>query len=102
MSEAYAKHERNRRRTDLLCLLQSDPDKRCMDTMLRTRLELEYGYRLTHVDLRGDLSWLEQQQLIEIHRYQDGQVWIAELRVAGEDVACRRAALPGGAIEAKP
>ena len=98
----YMNYETNRRRVDVLGLLDSDADKRSMEGLLRTRLETEHGYRVTLVQLRGDLTWLEQQQLIEVHRYQDGQLWIAELRQGGEDVARRRAALPGGTIEAKP
>lgn len=98
----YADYETTRRRTDLLALLNGDADKRSTEGLIRERLELEYGYRLAHVDLRRDLAWLEEQQLVLVHRYQAGQLWIAELRLAGQDVAERRAALPGGKFEAAP
>lgn len=98
----YTDYETARRRTDLLALLNGDHDKRSTEGLIRERLEVEYGYRLAHVDLRRDLAWLEEQQLILVHRYQDGQLWIAELRRAGQDVAERRAPLPGGRIEAAP
>lgn len=58
------------------------------ETVLRTVVE-SMGHQVGRDQIRADLVWLEQHALVRVERLpvQGGELWVAKLLAAGQDVA---------------
>lgn len=82
----------DRRRALLEILLEAEGFGLNEDLLVRELQRVRFGV-VTRDDMRGYLTWLERQGLLEIERL-DGDLWAAIATRAGRDVA-RGADHPG-------
>lgn len=71
----------------------SDQSYSLNDSVLQTVLE-QFGHRVTRDQVRGDISWLEEQGLVTVETV-GGYVMVATLTERGGEVATGRARHPG-------
>jgi hypothetical protein len=82
----YARLLAEDRRLTILRTLEQDSDFSVNDFVLKRALE-QLGHSVSRDVLRGDLSWLQDQQLIRVRRMDEGGIWIATATEDGVDVA---------------
>ncbi len=86
----YARLLAEDRRLTILRTLEQDSDFSVNDFVLKRALE-HLGHNVSRDVLRGDLVWLQDQQLVRLRRMEDGGIWIATATEDGVDVARGRA-----------
>ena len=74
------------RRLVILRALKEDHDYSVNDYVLKRALA-SLGHDVSRDMLRGDLTWLKDQQLIRLREMDDGAIWIATVTEDGVDVA---------------
>jgi Fe2+ or Zn2+ uptake regulation protein len=80
------------RRLCILKTLEELPDYRANESLLHQMVE-EFAFSASRDQVRGDLSWLAEQCLVELSEI--AGVMIARITARGVDVATGRAAVPG-------
>lgn len=81
------------RRLVILRVLAETPAYSLNGSILHEVLE-RYGHRVSRDQVRTDLAWLAEQDLVEVEVIAD-QLHVATLRQRGLDVAQGRASVPG-------
>lgn len=79
-------------RLAVLEVLEEDPGYAHNEDVLRRSIEF-LGHKLSGDRMRSELSWLQEQGLLEVSEV--GPIWVAKLTSRGEDVALGRARVPG-------
>ena len=74
------------RRRVILQLLADDDDYSLNDTVLKQALA-SLGHNTPRDLVHADLTWLETHGLVRVQKLGDGDVWVAKLTEAGQDVA---------------
>lgn len=82
------------RRLVILRLLDQAPGFTLNDSILYAALA-EVGHRATRDQVRTDIAWLGEQQLVSIEPFDGGKVQVATLTERGSDVQAGRATVPG-------
>lgn len=77
----------------LLRVINEMPSQRANSSVLCTILDERYGHPLTRVEVKEQLRWLEERELIEIE--EAGAVLLATLRERGEKVVNGRITVEG-------
>lgn len=91
----YANYLTEDRRLVILRLLAELPGYRSNSSVIYTLLSSHWGHTPTRDQLRTDLRWLQEQELLAIESVGDGAVLLATLTERGADVAAGRAVVPG-------
>jgi len=82
------------RRLVILRLLDQAPGYSANDSILCSALD-GFGHRCSRDQVRTDLAWLAEQQLLTVEQVGAGKVHVATLTGRGGDVANGRANVPG-------
>lgn len=80
------------RRLNILLTLQESPNYKANESILQVVLE-KYGHSMTRAQIRTQLHWLAEQDLVELETI--GSTLVVTLTVRGIDVALGRATAPG-------
>lgn len=94
MSSKYAEFLSQDRRLVILRILAEMPTYRANSSVLHTVLN-QWGHEPSRDQVKSELRWLEEQQLVEIEALGDGAVLLARLTERGEDVQAGRARVDG-------
>lgn len=78
----------------ILRLLAAAPGYFANDSVLQQGVEA-HGLACTRDQMRGHLTWLEEQRLVTVQRPGAGQIMVATLGERGGDVAAGRSHVPG-------
>ncbi len=92
------------RRLTLLRGLAEAPGRQANDLVLQRVLAM-VGHRASHDMVRADIAWLAEHELVRLEKLPldpSGEIWIASLTGAGEDVASGASTHPGVARPALP
>ena len=89
---SFQQHVIKDRRLTLLLLLHKSAGYEANEHLLRAALD-EFGHAATQDQVRGDLAWLAEQELITVQ--ETAGIRIAVLTKRGADVATGRATVPG-------
>lgn len=87
----YAETVRRHMRLSVLLILHAAPQYRANDSIIRDALA-PYGFDPSRDQLRGELTWLAEQGLIETQ--EAGRLVVAKANARGVDVALGRATHP--------
>ncbi|MNR17126.1 hypothetical protein D3C85_1337680 [compost metagenome] len=82
------------RRLVILRILVEMPGYRANSSVLYTALQ-EWGHEPTRDQVKSELRWLQEQQLVELDEVADGAVLLAKVTERGADVAEGRARVDG-------
>lgn len=82
------------RRLVILRVLAEMPTYRASSTVLHTVLG-QWGHDPSRDQVKTELRWLQEQQLVELEEISDGAVLIAKITERGADVATGRARVDG-------
>lgn len=82
------------RRLVILRVLQRQPDYRANSSVLQLALE-RLGHGVSRDQVRSDLAWLAEQQLVRTIPVEEAAVVVAVLTERGGDVAKGVAVVPG-------
>lgn len=88
----FAEFLREDWRLVILRVLANALGYRANSSVLRTVLE-KFGHSLSRDQVRTELAWLAEQQLVTVEDL--GTVLVARLTERGQDVAAGRATVPG-------
>lgn len=92
MSTSFASFLAEDRRLVILRVLADMPAYRTNSFLLTTLLG-KFGHEPSADQVKGDLAWLQEQQLLSVEVVES--VHIATLTTRGADVAAGRAVVPG-------
>lgn len=92
MSTPFAAFLAEDRRLVILRVLAELPAYRTNSYLLQTLLR-QWGHEPSADQVKGDLAWLQEQQLVTVEVVES--VHIATLTARGADVAAGRATVPG-------
>jgi hypothetical protein len=92
MTAGYAETIRHHARATILRLLAEQPDYALNESILRDLL-LPFGFALSRDQMRGELTWLEEQGMVSIETV--ASVMVAKVTGRGVDVGSGRATHPG-------
>ena len=81
------------RRLSLLLVLEQTPGYSANAFLLRDAIGQIYGHNASLVQVRGDIAWLAEQELVTSRTV--GDVTLATLTARGVDAATGRANVPG-------
>lgn len=81
------------RRLSLLLVLSQTPGYSANAYLLRDAIGQIYGHSASIDQVRGDIAWLAEQQLVSSREV--GEVMLATLTPRGADAAAGRASVPG-------
>lgn len=90
----YADYLSQDRRLVILRILAEMPTYRANSSVLHTVLN-EWGHEPSRDQVKGELRWLQEQQLVTVEEIGDGAVLLAKLTERGADVAAGRARVDG-------
>ncbi|MCY1297674.1 hypothetical protein D9M70_471250 [compost metagenome] len=90
----YADFLSQDRRLVILRILVEMPAYRANSSVLHTVLQ-EWGHEPTRDQVKTELRWLQEQQLVDLDEVGDGAVLLAKLTERGADVAAGRARVDG-------
>ncbi|MDR7024378.1 VpaChn25_0724 family phage protein [Pseudomonas peli] len=90
----YANYLSEDRRLVILRILAEMPTYRANSSVLHTVLN-EWGHEPSRDQVKTELRWLEEQQLVALDDVGDGAVLLAKLTERGADVAAGRARVDG-------
>ncbi|SDU75399.1 VpaChn25_0724 family phage protein [Pseudomonas sihuiensis] len=90
----YANYLSEDRRLVILHILAEMPTYRANSSVLHTVLQ-EWGHEPSRDQVKTELRWLEEQQLVALDDVGDGAVLLAKLTERGADVAAGRARVDG-------
>lgn len=90
----YADYLSQDRRLVILRILAEMPTYRANSSVLHTVLN-EWGHEPSRDQVKGELRWLQEQQLVTVEEVGDGAVLLAKLTERGADVAAGRARVDG-------
>lgn len=90
----YANYLSEDRRLVILRILAEMPTYRANSSVLHTVLQ-EWGHEPSRDQVKTELRWLEEQQLVTLEDVGDGAVLLAKLTERGADVAAGRARVDG-------
>ena len=90
----YANYLSEDRRLVILRILAEMPTYRANSSVLHTVLQ-EWGHEPSRDQVKTELRWLEEQQLVALDDVGDGAVLLAMLTERGADVAAGRARVDG-------
>lgn len=90
----YANYIVREIRLVILRLLNETPARRGNSSTLRTALGA-WGFDLTRVEVKEQLRWLEEHELVSIEAIADESVLLASLTERGIDLALGRGAVQG-------
>ncbi|MAG68572.1 ArsR family transcriptional regulator [Pseudomonas sp.] len=90
----YANFLSEDRRLVILRILAEMPTYRANSSVLHAVLQ-EWGHEPSRDQVKSELRWLEEQQLVELDDVTDGAVLLAKLTERGSDVAAGRARVDG-------
>ncbi|HEJ2039549.1 TPA: ArsR family transcriptional regulator [Pseudomonas aeruginosa] len=90
----YANYLSEDRRLVILRILAEMPTYRANSSVLHTVLQ-EWGHEPSRDQVKTELRWLEEQQLVALDDVGDGAVLLAKLTERGADVAAGRARVDG-------
>lgn len=90
----YAKYLSEDRRLVILRILAEMPTYRANSSVLHTVLN-EWGHEPSRDQVKSELRWLEEQQLVTLEDVGEGAVLLAKLTERGADVAAGRARVDG-------
>ncbi|WP_339844327.1 ArsR family transcriptional regulator [uncultured Halopseudomonas sp.] len=90
----YAKYLAEDRRLVILRILAEMPTYRANSSILHAVLQ-EWGHEPSRDQVKTELYWLEEQQLLEIDDVGGGAVLLAKLTERGADAAAGRVRVPG-------
>lgn len=90
----YADFLSQDRRLVILRILVEMPAYRANSSVLHTVLQ-EWGHEPTRDQVKTELRWLQEQQLVTLDEVGDGAVLLAKLTERGADVAAGRARVDG-------
>lgn len=90
----YADYLSADRRLVILRILTEMPTYRANSSVLHTVLN-EWGHEPSRDQVKTELRWLEEQQLITLDDVGDGAVLLAKLTERGADVAAGRSRVDG-------
>lgn len=90
----YANYLSEDRRLLILRILAEMPTYRANSSVLHTVLQ-EWGHEPSRDQVKTELRWLEEQQLVALDDVGDGAVLLAKLTERGADVAAGRARVDG-------
>jgi Fe2+ or Zn2+ uptake regulation protein len=93
VSASYFDYAMGHVRLAVLRALTEAPTHSANDSVLSTAMG-ELGLPVTRDQLRTQLGWLEEQQLVRLHRPKDTMI-VATLRERGAEVALGRACVEG-------
>lgn len=79
-------------RLAVLEVLEEDPGYSHNEDVLQRAVGY-LGHQVSADRMRSELSWLQEQGLVEISEV--GPIWVAKLTSRGEDAALGRARVPG-------
>lgn len=94
MKKSYATVLSEERRLVMLRILSELPQYRANSSTLYTLLA-QWGHHPSRDQVKGELRWLQEQQLVEVEDIAGGDVLIATLSGRGQDVATGRAIVDG-------
>ncbi|MBN9697173.1 MAG: ArsR family transcriptional regulator [Zoogloea sp.] len=77
----------------ILRVINEMPNRRANSSVLCSILDEKFGHTLTRVEVKEQLRWLEERELIEIE--EAGAVLLATLREKGEQVVRGRVTVEG-------
>lgn len=90
----YADFLSQDRRLVILRILAEMPTYRANSSVLHTVL-YQWGHEPSRDQVKTELRWLEEQQLVTIEDIGDGAVLLVKLTERGNDVSCGRARVDG-------
>lgn len=90
----YANYLSEDRRLVILRILAEMPTYRANSSVLHTVLQ-EWGHEPSRDQVKTELRWLEEQQLVTLEDVGAGAVLLAKLTERGADVAAGRARVDG-------
>ena len=79
----------------LLRVMYEMPNRRANSSVLCSILDEKFCHALELADVKRELRWLEEQQLVKIDDVSNGAVLVAKLTERGADVAAGRARVDG-------
>ncbi|BCW89975.1 hypothetical protein sos41_31430 [Alphaproteobacteria bacterium SO-S41] len=88
---SYLDTQRRHLRLSILLILKDAPQYRCNDSILRDTLQ-PFGFDPSRDQVRGELTWLAEQNLVEVS--EAGKLLVAKATQHGVDVAAGRARHP--------
>lgn len=94
MKKTYAQTLSEERRLVLLRILSELPAYRSNSSTLYNLLG-QWGHHPSRDQVKTELRWLQEQQLIDVDAIADGDVLVATLTERGQDVATGRALVDG-------
>ncbi|RMX07431.1 ArsR family transcriptional regulator [Allofranklinella schreckenbergeri] len=94
MKKAYATALSEDRRLNILRILAELPAWRANSSTLYTLLA-QWGHHPSRDQVKSELRWLADQQLLELDEIAGGSVLVATLTERGEDVAAARIVVDG-------
>ena len=92
MSRNYAQTLTEDRRLVILRVLSEMPTYKANSSIIYTLLS-NWGHSPSRDQVKSDLRWLEEQQLVQVEEV--GTVFLATLTERGQDVSAGRALVPG-------
>lgn len=92
MSSNYAQTLTEDRRLVILRVLSEMPAYKANSSVIYTLLS-NWGHSPSRDQVKSDLRWLEEQQLVQVEEV--GTVFLATLNERGQDVSAGRALAPG-------
>lgn len=90
----YADFISQDRRLVILRILAEMPTYRANSSVLHTVLN-QWGHEPSRDQVKSELRWLEEQQLVTLDDIADGSVLLAKLTERGQDVSTGRARVDG-------
>lgn len=90
----YANYLSEDRRLVILRILAEMPGYRANSSVLYTVLK-EWGHEPTRDQVKTELRWLQEQQLVQLDEVDNGSVLLAKVTERGVDVAEGRARVDG-------
>lgn len=90
----YADFLSQDRRLVILRVLVEMPTYRANSSVLHTVLN-QWGHEPSRDQVKTELRWLEEQQLVELDDIDNGSVLLAKVTERGQDVAAGRARVDG-------
>ncbi|MEX7005730.1 ArsR family transcriptional regulator [Pseudomonas aeruginosa] len=94
MTSNYSGFISQDRRLVILRILAEMPTYQANSSVLHTVLS-QWGHDPSRDQVKGELRWLEEQQLVKIEDVSNGAVLVAKLTERGADVAAGRARVDG-------
>ncbi len=94
MTSNYSDFISQDRRLVILRILAEMPTYQANSSVLHTVLS-QWGHDPSRDQVKGELRWLEEQQLVKIEDVSNGAVLVAKLTERGADVAADRARVDG-------